>query len=220
MALIGTITPSDVDEAMGTLQLLARGMPAEQHPLVNDTLARGLLRQHYRHLQVLQERIAFAETRLERGMNQLESGQKHLPNQLATTTDRLQALVDSMQQEAAGKLAERQHLMAEVMALRTQLNTAVCSDRDEKPCDGRCRRPQDPHENAHARLYSAGWAERGSERGARQGEGGQNGNLARTAGDTAHWQPVSIAATRASLRARAAGMPAYGSHPRTPLRHS
>ena len=60
---------------------------------------------HHWHVQVLQEQLVAADTKLRRGVEQIESGQAQLPSQLVQTTDRLQALVDSMQQDAAGNQA-------------------------------------------------------------------------------------------------------------------
>lgn len=125
LALIGTISPADVEGARGTLQLLAKGMPVEQYPLVNDPLTRGLLRRHHCQMHALQQKLALVEDKFMRGVSQVEDAQRLLPNKLADTTERLQALVDTMQQEAAGKSTDRQTLMAEVMNLRTQLNAAV-----------------------------------------------------------------------------------------------
>ena len=66
-----------------------------------------------------------AEGKLRRGVEQIASDQQQLPTQLVNATDRLQSLVDNMQQDAAGSQGERQQLMAEVMALRTKLNGAT-----------------------------------------------------------------------------------------------
>ena len=53
----------------------------------------------------------------------MQAGQQQLPTALVGATERLQALVDQMQSDAAGQAAERRQLMGEVMALRTKLNT-------------------------------------------------------------------------------------------------
>ena len=74
--------------------------------------------------QALHEQLVLAEGKLSRGVEQLAADQQLLPNQLVGATERLQALVDSMQQDAAGQSGERQNLMAEVMSLRARLNAA------------------------------------------------------------------------------------------------
>ena len=57
-----------------------------------------------------------AEGKLQRGVDTLAAGQQQLPNQLVGATERLQALVDSMQQDSAGNSSERQKLMFRVRA--------------------------------------------------------------------------------------------------------
>lgn len=99
-------------------------MAFRNYPLTNNALTRGLLHRHYWHSQTLHEQLVMAEGRLHRGVEQLAADQQQLPNQLAGATDRLQALVDTMQQDAAGQATERQKLMAEVMALRARLNAS------------------------------------------------------------------------------------------------
>ena len=123
--LLGCVLPSDTEESAATLNLLAHGLTYRNFPLTNSSAARGLLHRHYWHTQTLQEQLVIAEGKLHRGVEQLASGQQQLPNQLVGATERLQALVDSMQLDAGGQSNERQKLMAEVMALRTQLNAAM-----------------------------------------------------------------------------------------------
>lgn len=98
-------------------------MAFRNYPLTNNMLTRGLLHRHYWHTQTLHEQLVVAEGRLNRGVEQLAADQQQLPHQLVGATDRLQALVDTMQQDAAGQASERQRLMAEVMTLRTKLNS-------------------------------------------------------------------------------------------------
>lgn len=121
--LLGCLAPSDLDESSATLTILQQGMSFRNYPLTNDSFARGLLQRHYWHTQTLHEQLVVAESKLTREVEQIASGQQQLPNQLVGATERLQALVDSMQQDASGQASERQQLMAEVMALRARLNS-------------------------------------------------------------------------------------------------
>ena len=123
--LLGCVLPSDIEESASTLSLLAHGLAFRNFPLKNDTNALGLLHRHYFHTQTLHEQLVIAEGKLHRGVEQLEAGQQQVPTALLGATERLQALVDSMQQDAAGSSNERQKLMEEVMRLKTQLNTAT-----------------------------------------------------------------------------------------------
>lgn len=112
--LLGCVMPSDIEESAVTLGLLAQGMGFRNYPLVNDSLTRGLLHRHYWHTQTLHESLVAAEGKIRRGVDQISSDQQHIPNQLSFATERLQSLVDTMQQDSAGQATERQQLMAEV----------------------------------------------------------------------------------------------------------
>ena len=123
--LLGCVVPGDMEESATTLGLLAHGMGFRNYPLVNNATTRGLLQRQYWHIQTLGESLATAEFQIRRGVDAVGENQKHLPSQLSYATDKLQALVDAMQQDSAGTGGERQQLMAEVMSLRTRLNQST-----------------------------------------------------------------------------------------------
>jgi len=123
-ALIGTVRPADHPESEATLQLVAGGAAFTNYPLVNDRRTRGLLAHHRWVSAQLQEQLSVAEGKLQYGVDQLQADRRALPNQLRGAAERLQALVDQMQRDAAGKAGERERLMAELLEVRASFNGA------------------------------------------------------------------------------------------------
>ena len=149
--LLGCVQPADYDESAATLQLLTHAMSVSTYPLVNSATSRGMMRRHYWHTQQLQESLALAEQRLSRGVEQLATDRQALPSQILANpnpnpnpspspspnpnpnqalpsqifgaADRLQGIMDEMQQDQSAG-AQRQALMAEVMQQRTRANQA------------------------------------------------------------------------------------------------
>lgn len=122
--LVGTLRPADNPESEATLRLVAGGLAFSNFPLVNDRRTRGLLAHHRWVSSQLQEQLTVAEGRLQYGVDQLSADRQTLPNQLHGATERLQAVVDQLQRDAAGKSGERERLLAEVLEMRAAFNTA------------------------------------------------------------------------------------------------
>jgi hypothetical protein len=122
--LLGTIRPSDNPESEATVRLVSSGLSFSNFPLVNDRRTRGLLGYHRWVSSQLQEQLTVAEGRLQYGVDQLTADRKALPNQLHGATERLQAVVDQMQRDSAGRAGEREKLMAELLEMRAAFNGA------------------------------------------------------------------------------------------------
>ena len=88
-------------------------------------MARGLLHRYHRQLHALHELLSAAEGKLSRGVEQLSQDREQLPQRVLGATDRLQSVVDQMQQDAAGAASEKQTLMAEVLQLRHKVNDSI-----------------------------------------------------------------------------------------------
>ena len=123
--LLGCVQPADYAESAATLQLLSLGRELHTFPLVNDKMARGLLHRYHRQLHALHELLSAAEGKLSRGVEQLSQDREQLPQRVLGATDRLQSVVDQMQQDAAGAASEKQTLMAEVLQLRHKVNDSI-----------------------------------------------------------------------------------------------
>ena len=124
-ALVGAVAPADFEETAATLGMLSAASGMHTFPLPNDPMVRGLLQRHHWQSQQLQDRLNLAEGDLKSGIEQIELDRKHLPSQLYSTTERLQGIVSTMQEDAAGFGAERQALMREVVELRAKASKAT-----------------------------------------------------------------------------------------------
>lgn len=122
--LLGLISPARLDEAGAILRLLAQGVGVQQSPLPNNPITRGLIRWYEWRLCRLEQLLSLASGKLANSVAELEEGAGRLPRQLASTTEKLQGLVDHMQQEAGGHAGERLELMGQVNSLRAQVNAA------------------------------------------------------------------------------------------------